>query len=159
MELGPNDSAISVGLDRALLHPEPPTMHETERTLTDEQQVARDRESEESFHQASTDGIVVDNPLRDEFDGDDGYESDSAPSVSTSMSSSALNYEFENGRRYHSFREGRYYFPNDDSEQEREDLKHAMMMQLLRERYYFAPIGDNPHHILDLGTGTGNCAW
>jgi hypothetical protein len=36
---------------------------------------------------------------------------------------------FENGRRYHRFREGAYNFPNDESEQEREDMKHAMMLE------------------------------
>jgi len=36
--------------------------------------------------------------------------------------------------------------------------KHAMMMNLL-QKHYFAPIGDNPQQILDLGTGTGKFIW
>ena len=64
------------------------------------------------------------------------------------------NYAFENGRRYHRFREGAYNFPNDDSEQDREDMKHAMVVNLCQQ-LHFAPIGASPHNILDMGTGTG----
>ncbi|KAI1454082.1 S-adenosyl-L-methionine-dependent methyltransferase [Annulohypoxylon moriforme] len=85
---------------------------------------------------------------------DAGYESDTATTASTSVSSSIWDFSFENGRRYHKFREGRYNFPNDDVEQEREDMKHAML-KMLCQQLHFAPIGDNPHEILDLGTGTG----
>ena len=49
---------------------------------------------------------------------DAGYASDSGGSSSTSISSSVRDFTFENGRRYHKFREGSYNFPNDDSEQE-----------------------------------------
>jgi hypothetical protein len=45
----------------------------------------------------------------DEFD--DGYESDSASGASTSITSSVRDFSFENGRRYHKFREGQYQFP------------------------------------------------
>ncbi|KAH6673106.1 S-adenosyl-L-methionine-dependent methyltransferase, partial [Halenospora varia] len=65
------------------------------------------------------------------------------------------NHRFENGRRYHKFREGRYPFPNDESEQDREDMKHAMIVNLCGGKLHFAPIGDNPQDIIDLGTGTG----
>ncbi|KAI1466586.1 S-adenosyl-L-methionine-dependent methyltransferase [Daldinia caldariorum] len=92
--------------------------------------------------------------LVNESTTDAGYESDSATTVSTSVSSSIWDFSFENGRRYHKFREGRYNFPNDDVEQEREDMKHAMV-KLLCQELHFAPIGDNPHEILDVGTGTG----
>lgn len=45
----------------------------------------------------------------DEFD--DGYETDTASGASTSISSSVRDFAFENGRRYHKFREGQYQFP------------------------------------------------
>ena len=61
---------------------------------------------------------------------------------------------FENNRRYHKFQEGRYSFPNDDLEQEREDMKHAMVVNLCNGRLHFAPL-ENPQNILDVGTGTG----
>jgi len=95
---------------------------------------------------------------------------------STSVSSNVYKHEFEHGRRYHSYKHGRYPVPNDDQEQYREDMKHALMMELtvggngpLRRwvpppqgantaqdgRLLYAPIGDSPQKILDMGTGTG----
>jgi hypothetical protein len=61
--------------------------------------------------------------IADEID-DDGDSSIGRDNESntTSLASSILDYNFENGRRYHKFREGRYVFPNDDAEQDREDL-------------------------------------
>ncbi|KAH0537106.1 hypothetical protein FGG08_006067 [Glutinoglossum americanum] len=87
-------------------------------------------------------------------DGDSAIGSDNE-SNTTSLASSVLDYNFENGRRYHKFREGRYVFPNDDREQDREDLKHAMIMELVGGVLHFAPIGDSPQRVLDIGTGTG----
>lgn len=70
---------------------------------------------------------------------DDGYESGAPQSASTSLASTVYNYSFENGRRYHKFREGAYNFPNEDSEQEREDMKHAMVVNLCQV-LHFAPL-------------------
>ena len=81
-----------------------------------------------------------------ESGGDDG-------SVTTSVSSSVRDYTFENGRRYHKFCEGRYVFPNDEAEQDREDMKHAMTVAVCGDKLFFAPIGEHPSRILDLGTG------
>jgi len=119
--------------------------------LTPAQQAAQDLENDAAVQQAQ-DEIDIDSGL----DGvsDAGYETDSQHSASTSLSSSVRNYAFENGRRYHRFREGAYNFPNDDSEQDREDMKHAMMVNLC-QTLHFAPIGPNPQNVLDMGTGTG----
>jgi hypothetical protein len=86
---------------------------------------------------------------------DDGYQTDNNSTGTTSLSSSVRDYAFENGRRYHKFREGRYAFPNDESEQEREDMKHAMIVNLYGGKLHFAPIRDDPQNIIDIGTGTG----
>lgn len=91
----------------------------------------------------------------DDNGSDAGYDSDTASSASTSVMSSVRDYMYENGRRYHRYREGTYNFPNDDVEQEREDMKHAMVKLLCSQKLHFAPIGDNPQEILDIGTGTG----
>ena len=64
------------------------------------------------------------------------------------------DYVYENSRRYHKYQEGRYHFPNDDAEQEREDMQHAMFMLLCDSKLHFAPL-ENPRSILDIGTGTG----
>lgn len=83
---------------------------------------------------------------------DEGIGSDSA-SDTTSLKSSVLNFEVENGRRYHSFRKGAYAFPNDEDELDRMDLEHHIWKLLLGENH-LAPLTE-PQNILDLGTGTG----
>jgi hypothetical protein len=89
----------------------------------------------------------------DEFALNDGYET--ASTGSTSFTSSIYAHTYENGRRYQHFKNGRYPIPNDDEELNREDMKHAMMMELCDGQLFYAPIGDNPQKILDIGTGTG----
>lgn len=109
-------------------------------------------EQADAFEQAE-EGIEA-----NDFTSDDdlGYESDSASSTSASLASSARNFIYENGRRYHSFREGSYSFPNDDREQDREDLKHAMYLKLFNGTLHFAPLdGESKLNAIDLGTGTG----
>lgn len=73
----------------------------------------------------------------------------------TSITSSVHRHTFKNGRRYHKFRHGRYPIPNDEREQNREDMLHAMMLEATNGKYFCAPIVGNPSKILDLGTGTG----
>lgn len=90
----------------------------------------------------------------DASDSVEGYESDSDSAASTSLASSVRDYVFENNRRYHKFKEGRYLIPNDDIEQEREDMKHTMCLHVANNNLHFAPL-DHPQKILDLGTGTG----
>ncbi|KAF2140297.1 uncharacterized protein K452DRAFT_310055 [Aplosporella prunicola CBS 121167] len=109
-------------------------------------------ETAEGFAQAEA-GIEANDFTSED---DQGYESDSASSTSASLVSSARNFIYENGRRYHSFREGSYSFPNDDREQDREDLKHAMYLKLFNTILHFAPLdGSRPINVIDLGTGTG----
>lgn len=43
-------------------------------------------------------------------------------SATKSLASSVLHYQYENGRRYHAYKEGEYLLPNDEREQERLDL-------------------------------------
>lgn len=92
---------------------------------------------------------------------DDSSEIDSAlgeseaESDTTSLASSVLNYKYENGRRYHSYREGKYVLPNDEQEQERQDILHHVRVLALDGKLFRAPILSSPHHVLDLGTGTG----
>jgi methylase of polypeptide subunit release factors len=44
--------------------------------------------------------------------------------------------------------------PTDEKEQDRLDLHHEIMLQLLDGQHHLAPL-DNPQRILDIGTGTG----
>ncbi|KAM5345217.1 hypothetical protein ACJ41O_011079 [Fusarium nematophilum] len=91
-----------------------------------------------------------------EFSASD-FDADSvtARSASTSVSSSIYQHSFQNGRRYHRYRHGRYPLPNDEAEQNREDMLHAMMLEATDGRLFYAPLGTNPQKIADLGTGTG----
>jgi len=92
-------------------------------------------------------------PSEDEFLAT-GWDA-TASNASTSVTSSIYRHCYENGRRYHAYRHGRYPIPNDDQEQNREDMKHAMMLELTDGRLFFSPIDKNPQKIIDIGTGTG----
>ncbi|KAI5856130.1 S-adenosyl-L-methionine-dependent methyltransferase [Tricharina praecox] len=72
-----------------------------------------------------------------------------------SITSSIVDYVYENGRRYHRFREGKYLLPNDEKEQDRLDMYHHLQLLLLKGALHVAPIAEKPQHILDCGTGTG----
>ncbi|KAE8445626.1 hypothetical protein EG329_013260 [Mollisiaceae sp. DMI_Dod_QoI] len=137
-------------------------------------------DAEAAAHQAEH---TIEAGEEDEFES--GYVSDAASAASTSLSSSVRDYAFENGRRYHKFREGHYQFPvgsaeahcpyswlsvsavdcstgtdipsksaNDEPEQAREDMKHAMIVNLCGGALHYSPL-QNPQRILDMGTGTG----
>ncbi|KAE9961879.1 hypothetical protein BLS_001197 [Venturia inaequalis] len=87
---------------------------------------------------------------------DDGYETDGASATSQSLATSAREFIHHHGRRYHSYKAdvNPYLFPNDDREQDREDLKHAMFLKLFNKTLHFAPVPADAN-VLDLGTGTG----
>ncbi|KAL1963763.1 hypothetical protein VTN77DRAFT_7829 [Rasamsonia byssochlamydoides] len=84
-----------------------------------------------------------------ETDSDFG-DTDSA-SLTTSLTSSVFNYVYENGRRYHRFREGEYLF----TEQDRLDMLHHIYRLMLGGGLYKAPLSRSPQRILNYGTGTG----
>ncbi|KAH8893673.1 S-adenosyl-L-methionine-dependent methyltransferase [Thozetella sp. PMI_491] len=109
-------------------------------------------ESREAALEART--TIAADPALAQGGGDEGYDSDATSRGSTSISSSVRDYAFENNRRYHKFQEGRYHFPNDESEQERENMKHAMVVNLMNGKLHLAPV-ENPQTVLDVGTGTG----
>jgi trans-aconitate methyltransferase len=78
---------------------------------------------------------------------------------SLSYASSVRDYLYENGRRYHAYRQGKYPLPNDEREQDRLDLVHHLWKEILNGGLYRAPISpSDTYRILDFGTGTGNWA-
>ncbi|KAJ5936169.1 hypothetical protein N7454_005467 [Penicillium verhagenii] len=85
---------------------------------------------------------------------DDEYFSDTS-SHTASLLSDVKDYSYENGRRYHSYREGHYVLPNDDQEQDRQDLLHHVRNLVLSGALFRAPINQNLQRALDIGTGTG----
>lgn len=75
--------------------------------------------------------------------------------LSASVASSIFNYKYQNGRRYHAFREGAYVFPNDEREQDRLDHLHHGYRMTLGGRLFRAILTTAPQRVLDVGTGTG----
>jgi SAM-dependent methyltransferase len=99
--------------------------------------------------------LLTTHQSREDSDADSAWGGDSYQSTSTSLASSVLNYKYENGRRYHAFREGEYVLPNDEREQDRMDLHHHVFRLTLGGALFRAPLPANPQRVLDMGTGTG----
>ncbi|KAF4447222.1 hypothetical protein F53441_9209 [Fusarium austroafricanum] len=90
-------------------------------------------------------------------DRDSGHEED-IESSTQSISSSILQYRQENGRTYHGYKDGKYNVPNDEEENERLDLQHALFLRTFNDKLGFAPPNNaeyNAKNVLDIGTGTG----
>lgn len=90
----------------------------------------------------------------DDF-GDETYATDDESAVTSSITSSIEAYRQENGRTYHSYKDGSYLFPNDEDESDRLDFQHAIFLRSLRGQLYLAPIPEDVQNVLDIGTGTG----
>jgi trans-aconitate methyltransferase len=89
-----------------------------------------------------------------EINDNDSALGSEPPSSTQSLSSTICNYTYENGRRYHAYRAGNYFMPNDEQEQDYMDLWHHISTMILEGELFRAPIV-NPQNILDVGTGTG----
>ncbi|KAF8475509.1 methyltransferase [Kalaharituber pfeilii] len=90
-----------------------------------------------------------------EWDDLDSDYASGGLSDTTSLSSSFTKYQFENGRRYHAYKEGHYAFPNDEKEQDRLDLVHHIWRLRFEGALYLAPLYPGAQRVLDIGTGTG----
>ncbi|KAF3007728.1 hypothetical protein E8E13_009786 [Curvularia kusanoi] len=87
-------------------------------------------------------------------DNDSTYNEDDA-SETTSLKSAIVNYKYRNGRRYHAYKEGSYWGPNDEEQADQLDIFHHISLLVLDGELHLAPIPENPMRVLDLGTGTG----
>lgn len=96
--------------------------------------------------------IAVDSTYDEQIDNDN--DDCMTFSSGASIGSSITQYRFENGRRYHSYRDGLYYAPNDDRYATYEATVHHLWLLTLRDQLFLAPI-ENPQIVLDVGTGTG----
>ncbi|KAJ5108849.1 hypothetical protein N7456_005524 [Penicillium angulare] len=134
----------------------------------------------QEFVQQTDDPVNTSQPMLADSYGDDTSDFDSEMSDLTSLSSSILNYEYQNGRRYHSgqliewtwyvynlsprrmihakiYDQGTSYvrnygpFPMNFNST---NILPSSWLLLLKGELYRAPIR-SPRNILDLGTGTG----
>ncbi|KAK2802306.1 hypothetical protein FQN51_004595 [Onygenales sp. PD_10] len=81
--------------------------------------------------------LVVDD--ENHSDHDSTYEG-SIESETTSVTSSIYKYRVENGRRYHAFKDGAYYAPNDEAAQDTLDIAHHSYLLLFGQKLCLAPI-------------------
>lgn len=92
----------------------------------------------------------------DTFDDDDSAISTLNTSSLTSLRSSVLRVQEENGRTYHSMSSGKYNYPNDDRENDRLDIQHNVWLLTLDGELGLSPkINEPAKRVLDAGTGTG----
>ncbi|KAK2757483.1 methyltransferase domain-containing protein [Colletotrichum kahawae] len=110
----------------------------------------------ESTHVPSTTASSVELSIdSDMSDADSALGIDGGrASSSASVASSVYRFVEEFGRTYHRYKEGKYFLPNDEQEQGRLDLQHAIALRILDGKLGLAPV-DKPHRVLDIGTGTG----
>ncbi|KIH87211.1 methyltransferase type 12 [Sporothrix brasiliensis 5110] len=123
--------------------PEPDTdVHENILEVDDE-----DGESAEPHYAASVYPVI---PVRYRVER---FDAATINSSSRSLYEEELDYVMENGRRYC----GDYMFPNDDLEQDRLRVVHQVFLNVFNFELTSVPLQD-PRHILDIGTGTGEWA-
>ncbi|KAI5811877.1 S-adenosyl-L-methionine-dependent methyltransferase [Pyronema omphalodes] len=95
------------------------------------------------------DPSLLERPENEDYDSA-GYDTSTA-----SLTSSVNQYIFEHGRRYHAYYgPDKYLLPTDEKEQDRLDLNHEIMRMVWDDKLHEAPLNE-PHRILDIGTGTG----
>ncbi|KJK67812.1 Methyltransferase domain protein [Aspergillus parasiticus SU-1] len=93
-------------------------------------------------------------------DAESGY-GESAQSEWTSLRSSIMNYHYENGRRYHAYHAGSYWYSSTSSTitpintNQLSKPSHHVFNLLLDGKLYLAPIPEDVEQVLDIGTGTG----
>ncbi|KAK2016004.1 methyltransferase domain-containing protein [Colletotrichum eremochloae] len=108
---------------------------------------------------------TVDNDIGDLITAEEVVDDGASIAESTALStatitSSIFDYRTENGRTYHKYKDGKYYIPNDERENDRlgTDLQHNIVIRSCGGRLGTAPPnapGANVGRVLDLGTGSG----
>jgi hypothetical protein len=75
-------------------------------------------------------------------DRDSAYGESLHASDTASISSAITKYRYENGRRYHAYRDGAYWAPNDETHNDQQDMAHHLWLLTLDNKLYLAPIRD-----------------
>lgn len=97
---------------------------------------------------------------RDDYDNDADSALGSVSeygSSTASVASSIRAYATENGRTYHAYKEGKYWAPNDDEENDRLDFTHQAWNLTFSGALVTFPNPEKKvfYRVLDIGTGTG----
>lgn len=85
----------------------------------------------------------------------DSIYAESTKSDTASLRSWINEHRVENGRTYHSYKDGSYWGSNDEAALEHLDIGHALYTKTFGKKLFLAPIVSVPQQILDLGTGSG----
>jgi len=92
----------------------------------------------------------------DAVGGTDSALGDDLSTYTETVRSTLFESVEENGRAYHRYKDGHYILPEDELEQDRLDMQHAMFSRSLGGRLVLAPVtSKDVRQVLDLGTGTG----
>jgi len=114
--------SVSIMSSTSSIKPGAPSAHYSARAMA---------ERSMAIAPSITDVIEAVGPDFDDSSGEfDPTDIDLQSEAWQSIDSSVYRHHYENGRRYHKYRYGRYPIPNDDQEQNRDDWKHAMHMEL-----------------------------
>ncbi|CZR66046.1 uncharacterized protein PAC_15947 [Phialocephala subalpina] len=87
--------------------------------------------------------FVTDQEQFEDLDGDADHDSaygESLQSSEASISSEITKFRFENGRRYHAYRDGAYWAPNDEIHNDQQDMAHHLWLLTFDNQLYLAPI-------------------
>jgi hypothetical protein len=76
----------------------------------------------------------------DDSDRDSAYGESLPSSDTASITSDITKYRYENGRRYHAYRDGAYWAPNDEIHNDQQDMAHHLWLLTLDNKLYLAPI-------------------
>ncbi|KAK2744907.1 hypothetical protein FQN55_006469 [Onygenales sp. PD_40] len=98
--------------------------------------------------------IVRDLQYFDDTPVDGEYQEIGCEVSAKTVASSPQCWRYENGRRYHSYRDGAYWGPNDEADSYHQTVTHHLYCLTLQDKLFLAPISD-PQNVLDLGTGRG----
>lgn len=101
-----------------------------------------------------SDAAVIQSIEQGTFVSSDEGEGDETRSLTDSI----RQHIVDGGLRYHAYHAGKYAFPNDETEQYRDDLKHNLTVYLCDGEYTLVPLQEafeEGIEVLDLGTGTG----
>lgn len=89
-------------------------------------------------------------------DADSALGATSNASSTTSITSSIYQYRELHGRTYQATQsEDQYWAPNDEQQNDGLDIIHNMLLMVLGNKLFQAPIPKQPKKVLDVGTGTG----